>query len=189
MSVLDVIKSRRSIRTFQNKPVSKEDVIEILDAARLAPSGFNRQPWKFIYAQNPRVLRMIKNCSPGFYGDASAAIILGIEEKRDAFERERAKAFHRQSYSDIVGIMDVGFAAENILLAAHSLGLGACAIASFNENGLRGVLNAPENWRPLLVVSLGHPSEAPKMPPKKKLSEVVYLDEYGKKWDELERNG
>ena len=189
MSVLDVIKSRRSIRTFQNKRVSKEDVIEILDAARLAPSGFNRQPWKFIYAQSPRVLRMIKNCSPGFYGNTPAAIIIGIEEKRDAFERERAKAFHRQSYSDIVGVMDVGFAAENILLAAHSLGLGACAIASFNENGLKGVLNAPENWRPLLVVSLGYPGEEPNIPPKKKLSEVVYLDEYGKKWDELERNG
>lgn len=187
MSVLDIVKSRRSIRNFQNKPVSKQDVIKLLDAARLAPSGFNRQPWRFIYAQSPRVLRMIKNCSPGFYGDASAAIVIGIEEKRDAFQRERAKAFHRQNYSDIVGVMDIGFAAENILLVAHSLGLGACAIASFNENGLKSVLNAPENWRPLLVVSLGYPDEDPKMPPKKELSEIVYLDEYGKKWDELER--
>jgi len=187
MSVLDVVKSRRSIRKFQNKPVTKHDVIKLLDAARLAPSGFNRQPWKFIYAQSPRVLRMIKSCSPGFYGDASAAIVMGIEEKGDAFQRERAKAFHRQQYSDIVGVMDIGFSAENILLVAHSLGLGACAIASFNENGLKSVLNAPDNWRPLLIISLGYPDEDPKMPPKKKLSEIVYLDEYGKKWDELEK--
>jgi nitroreductase len=57
---------------------------------------------------------------------------MGIEENRDTFERERAKAFNRQSYSDIVGVMDVSFAAENILLALHSLVFGTCAIASFN---------------------------------------------------------
>lgn len=178
MSVIDVIKTRRSIRNFLNKPLADEDVIEILDAARLAPSGGNLQRWEFIYVKNSQVLRMIKNCSPGFYGDATAAIVIGMEGRKNAFGRT--------SYTDIVGVFDVGFAAENILLAAHALGLGGCAIASFNEGGIRRVINAPEDWKPLLVISLGYPDKVPQTPPKKKLSEVVYLDEYGNRWKKLE---
>lgn len=178
MSVIDVIKTRRSIRNFLNKPLTDEDVIEILDAARLAPSGGNLQRWEFIYVKNSQVLRMIKNCSPGFYGDATAAIVIGMEGRKNAFGRT--------SYTDIVGVFDVGFAAENILLAAHALGLGGCAIASFNEGGIRRVINAPEDWKPLLVISLGYPDKVPQTPPKKKLSEVVYLDEYGNRWKKLE---
>lgn len=180
MSVIEVIKTRRSIRNFLNKPLADEDMIKILDAARLAPSGGNLQRWEFIYVKNPRVLKMIKNCSPGFYGDATAAIVIGMEERK--------AAFGHTSYNDIVGVLDVGFAAENILLAAHALGLGGCAIASFNEGGIRMVLNAPEDWRPLLVISLGHPDKVPPTPPKKKLSELVYLDEYGNKWGRLEES-
>lgn len=175
MSVLDVIMSRRSVRSFKDDPVSDDDAEKILDAARMAPSGGNRQRWEFVYVKDPRVLRMIKNCSPGFYGDAAAAIVIGMLEEREAFGRTE--------YSDIVGIMDVGFAAENILLAAHALGLGGCAIASFNESGIRKIVDAPEGWRPMLLVSLGHPSEQPKTPSKKALCEVVHLDSYGKRWE------
>ncbi len=177
MSTLDIIETRRSIRKFIDKPVSDEDALKILDAARLAPCGGNRQRWKFIYVKDPQVLRMVKNCSPGFYGDAPAAIIAGIESEKGAFGGA--------SYGSIVGILDIGFAAENILLAAHALGLGGCAIASFNPSSLSKVINAPENFRPILVVSIGYPDRTPQMPKKKSLSEIVYLNEYGEKWCEL----
>ena len=176
MSVLDVIKSRRSVRSFFDKPVSDEDVKKILDAARLAPSGGNLQRWSFVYVKNPQVLRMIKNCSPGFYGSASAAIVIGMNVDGDAYSTT--------SYS-FVRTMDVGFAAENILLAAHALGLGGCAIASFNEACIGKVLNAPSNWKPMLVVSIGYPDKVPSMPSKKSLKDIVYLDEHGRKWDAL----
>jgi nitroreductase len=178
MSVLEAIKTRRSVRSFLKKPVDDEDLVKILDAARLAPSGGNLQRWRFVCVKDPQVLRMVKNCSPGFYGDAAAAIIIGVEASGDAF--------NRASYSNSVWILDVGFAAENILLAAHALGLGGCAIASFNEGAIKKVINAPSNWIPLLVVSLGYPEKIPPTPSKKKLSELVYLDEYGKKWERLE---
>jgi len=178
MEFFDVVLRRRSIRKFINKPVSDEAAIKILDAARLAPSGGNLQMWRFIYVKDPHVLRMIKNCSPGFYGDATAAIIAGIEyENRDSSE---------QAGSSIVGVLDIGFAAENILLATHAIGLGGCAIASYNPSCVSKVVNAPENFRTVLVLSIGHPDKIPSMPKKKKLSEIVYLDEYGKKWEKLE---
>ena len=176
--MLDVIKTRRSIRRFKKEPISNEDVKRILDAARLAPSGGNQQRWKFIYVNDPQVLRMIRNCSPGFYGDAASVIVIGIFDESDAFDRT--------GYRNIIGILDAGFAAENILLAAHALGLGGCAIASFNEVGIKKILNAPEEWRPILLVSLGYPDGESRIPPKKKLYEVVYLNEYGKMWDRLE---
>ncbi len=168
------MKTRRSVRSFIDKDISDEDVIKILDAARLAPSGGNRQRWKFIYIKNAQVLRMIKNCSTGFYGDAKGAIVLGIEEESSS------------SMGHVVGLLDIGFAAENILLAAHSLGLGACAIASFNPDGVKKIINAPENFRVVLLISIGYADKNPRVPTKKKLSEIVFIDEFGEKWDKAE---
>lgn len=175
--MLNVIKERRSIRRFKKEAISNEDAERILDAARLAPSGGNQQRWKFVYVNDPRVLRMIRNCSPGLYGEPASVIVIGISEEN--------WAFNRTGFRDIIGILDVGFAAENILLAAHAHGIGGCAIASFNEIGIKQILNAPEGWKPILLVSLGYPDELSRIPPKKKLYEVVYLNEYGKMWDKL----
>ena len=171
--MIDLIKTRRSIRSFLPKPVSDEDAIKILDAARFAPSGGNRQRWRFIYVNDPEVVRMIKNCSPGFYGDAPAAIVAGIEKETSSID-------------NTISIIDIGFAAENILLAAHSLGLGGCAIASFIPIAVKNVVNAPEGFMPVLVFSIGYPDKIPNMPKKRKLSEIVFLNEYGKAWDRLE---
>jgi len=168
MEVLEAIRTRRSIRSYSNKPISDEDAVKILDAARLAPSGGNRQAWIFVYIKDPQVLRMLKNCSPGFYGGASAAIIICLPDG-----------------GRTIGLLDVGFASENIALAAHSLGIGSCAIGSFNKEPVKKLINLPQGWEPILVISLGYPDAVPNLPAKKSLSEVVCLDSFGKKWENL----
>ncbi|MBS7653294.1 MAG: nitroreductase family protein [Candidatus Bathyarchaeia archaeon] len=168
MDVIDVIRTRRSIRRFRPGEIPDEDIVKILDAARWAPSGGNRQPLSYIYVKDPQVLRMVKNCSPGFYGDAYSAIVIGTQKP------------------GFIEFLDAGFAAENILLAAHSLGIGSCAIASFNREAIRKILNAPEDWEPILLVSLGYPDRVPSPPARKPLSEVVYLNSFGNRWKRLE---
>ena len=169
MEVLEAIRTRRSIRSFNAEKIPDQDIVKILEAARWAPSAGNRQPWTFIYVKDPQVLRMLKNCSPGFYADAVAGIIIGIEKK-----------------SEKRGLLDACFAAENMLLAAHALGIGSCPIVSFNGEAIKKIIDAPENWEPVLVVSLGYPDKIPEPPPKKALSEIIYVDFFGKKWENLE---
>jgi nitroreductase len=169
VEVLEAIRTRRSVRSFKDDRISDEDAAKILEAARWAPSAGNKQPWSFIYIKDPQVLRMIKNCSPGFYADATATIVVGIDKK----DEQR-------------GVLDVCFAAENILLAAHALGIGSCPIVSFNGDAVREIVNAPETWQPILVISLGYPDKIPSPPSKKELSEIAYIDFYGRKWPKLE---
>ena len=169
MEVLEAIRTRRSIRSFRSDPIPDEDMVKILEAARLAPSAGNKQPWTFIYVRGPGVMRMLRNCSPGFYGDAAAAVVIGID-----------KSDERR------GILDACFAAENMLLAAHALGLGGCPIVSFNREAVKKIVNASSSWEPILVVSLGHPDKVPDPPSKKALSEIVCIDFFGKRWEKLE---
>lgn len=169
VEVLEAIRTRRSIRSFKDEKISEEDAGKILEAARWAPSAGNKQPWTFIYVKDPQVLRMIKNCSPGFYADATAAIVIGIDKK----DEKR-------------GILDACFAAQNILLAAHALGIGSCPIVSFNSEAVREIVNAPKDWQPILVVSLGYPDRVQNPPAKKKLSDIAFIDFFGKKWQIVE---
>ncbi|MBS7637596.1 nitroreductase family protein [Candidatus Bathyarchaeota archaeon] len=168
MDVMDAIRTRRSIRRYKAGEIPDDDIIKILDAARWAPSGGNRQPLTYVYVKDPQVLRMVKNCSPGFYGDAYSAIVIGAQGRLGYIE-----------------LLDAGFAAENILLAAHSLGIGSCAIASFNRDAIKKILNAPEDWEPILLISLGYPDGTPRPPPRKPLSEVVYINSFGNRWERL----
>lgn len=169
MEVFEAIRTRRSVRSFRTEAISDQDIARILDAARWAPSAGNKQPWTFIYIKDPQILRIMKNCSPGFYGDAPAAIIIGIDKK----DEQR-------------GVLDVCFAAQNMLLAAHALGIGSCPIVSFNGEAIRKILDAPDNWMPVLVVSLGYTDKSPEPPRRKPLPEIVCVNSFGNKWKEME---
>jgi nitroreductase len=169
LDVMKAIMERRSIRGFIDKSISDEDAIKILDAGRWAPSGGNRQPWKFVYIKDSQTIRMIKNCSPGFYGDAPSAVVICVESKVTSLD-----------------LLDVGFVAENMILAAQSLGIGSCAIASFVKDSIKMVLDAPKNWEPVLVISFGYTDKIPEKPKKKAFSEVVSLGAFKNKWEKLE---
>ncbi len=175
MDALEAIASRRSVRSFTGEKVSMEELEKILNAARLAPSGSNIQGWRFIVITDPRILNLVRIFSPGFLGNASSAIVVCSD--LEVYGREGGEV--GRNYTRIA---DCAMAVENMLLAAHALGLGGCVIRSFSRVALKEILEIPEYVEPELIVTLGHPATQPKVPPKLRVEDVAYLNKYGVRW-------
>jgi len=150
-------------------------VEKILEAGRWAPSGSNIQPWRFIVIKNPSILDMIRKVSPGYSTPTPVAIAI-CSDKATAYEESGRLG------RDYITITDCAMAAENMLLAAHALGLGACPVKSFSMVAVREVLELPEGIEPELILTIGYPDETPKVPPRYPLEKIAFLDKYGKVW-------
>lgn len=168
--ILDEIKNRFSVREYLDKDVSENDLNEILEAARLAPSACNYQPWKFIVVRD-------KNNKEALYYAC----------KRQSFVREApviivgcriGTAFPMFKDSDS-GILDVGIALTHMSLQAVKLNLGTCWIGAFYEDKVKEILSIPESATVVALLALGYPKN-PVPPPKirKKLSEIVSYEKY-----------
>ncbi len=171
MDTLEAIKGRRSVREFTDEPISNEILTEILDAARWAPSASNQQRWRFIVVTDPKVKEMIRRVSPGIFAMPTAFIVICMKKKAGA-----------RAWEEWIYAADCGIAAQNIMLAAFSLGIGTCVVASFAKEALREILGVPEGIEPSLIVTLGHFRRLPEPPERLPLSRIAYIDRYGKEW-------
>ena len=158
MDFFDVIKNRYSVRAYRTDPVEPEKLEKILEAARIAPSACNRQPYEIIVidaAGFPKD-KLARIYGSGWFLDAP--VILAVCAKReDAWSRDG-----RKNYGDV----DCAIAMDHLILAATALGLGTCWIGAFNEQAARDVLNLPEKWEPVAFTPLGY--AACPMPPKRR---------------------
>jgi nitroreductase len=166
MDILEVIKTRRSIRKYKAHPVSKEEIDKILEAGRWAPSADNSQPWRFIVLRSQEVRKRLADTLTwgGFLAQAPLGIAVVVNPRASGHAVEDGAA-----------------ATQNMLLEAHSLGLGACWIATYDEAyeaSARKVLNVPGDERLLSVIAIGHPAET-RQRTRKELSEVTFTDKYG----------
>ena len=150
MNVIDSIKMRKSVRTFLDKPVENEKLIQILDAARLAPSAFNRQRWRFLIVRDIQTrAELIKRAKiPPFVG--KAPIIIVACAKTDSC---------MMRYGQPCYPIDVAIALDHITLAAVEFGLGSCWISSFDENKVKQILKIPEEIRIIALMLLGYSSD------------------------------
>ncbi len=174
MDVLEAIKTRRSIRKYEYKEIEPENIVKLLESAQWAPSGGNKQPWQFIVVTDRNMIKMLKLSSPGYYGD-DAALVFVICLKKD----------RGSNYDYDVG-MDLGMAAQNVMLAAHALGLGSCAIASFTLRAIAGILDVPDTLEVKLLISIGYPGQERRSSPRRSLSDLVYLNGCTTRWSESE---
>ncbi|MCX7872198.1 MAG: nitroreductase family protein [Verrucomicrobiae bacterium] len=153
-SKLDFIFGRRSIRVFLPAEITDEDVKTLLSAAMAAPSAVAKDPWRFVVMRNKETLRKIADVLPNgkMLADASVGIAVcgDIEAAHD----------HQLSYL----LQDCSAAIENLLLAAHILGFGACWLGVHpRENrvaAIKEILNLPQNIIPVSVIAIGKPGEA-----------------------------
>jgi len=172
MDLFDAIFQRRSIRKFTDQAIPVDDLEKILEAARWAPNGGNRNAWRFLVIRDEAQKKLLLNYCPGISDMPAAIIMIGIEPyQRKVTDPAR-----------LVLMADAAVAAENICLAAHALGIGSCMVASFADLAIRELLDIPETVTPHLLVTLGYPAEEPEPPPRRPLREVAFLDEYGKGW-------
>jgi len=169
MSVLKVIQKRRSVRKYKKDPIPEDVLQRVLEAARLAPSGKNYQPWKFIVVQNEELKEKLARASAEQFFMAEAPIIIV------------GCGFPDDSYSSMGRYMkswpvDVTIALEHLILQAAEEDLGTCWIGSFEEEEVKSILNVPENARVLALTPLGYPDETTPYRGRKRLDEIVSYD-------------
>ena len=159
--LLKVIYERRSVRSYQKKPIPDDVLKAILEAGRLAPSAHNRQPWHFIVVRNPEMKRKLIFTSWNRFIEEASVLIVGCGDPRSRWMT-----------------VDVAIALQNMVIAAEALGLASCWIGAFDEAKVKEILKIPENLRVVAMITIGYPAEKPETPPKKKLEEIVHYDRF-----------
>jgi nitroreductase len=170
MDTLEAILTRRSVRAFTEEPVPDEMVRQVLQAGAAAPSGGNVQAWGFVLIRSLERLAGLRSLAPGIIGEPNVVIAVCLDGGRAA--QLGGASGERLAW------LDIGLAIENLLLAAHSLGLGACPVASFHRQAVATFLGLPPEVQPVLLLLLGYPRIKPSPPGRRPLPEVCFLEEW-----------
>jgi nitroreductase len=173
LEVFEAIMHRRSVRSFTDEDVSEEDVGKLLDAARLAPSAGNIQPWSFVVVRDAKIKRRLCEAAlnQSFIVEAPVVVVVCADWGRSG------RGYGSRGIS-LYCIQDSAAAVENLLLAAVALGYGACWVGAFNEDMVRVVLGVPKELRPVAIVLVGRSAETPDPPYKRSLDEIVFRESF-----------
>ena len=166
----DVIKQRRSVRTFTETPPPQSCLDILVDVGRWAPTPSNIQSWRFVTVLEQANLVVVRNLAPGFPNQATAAIVVCSNERE-------TDVFSGLNRSVLVG-QEAAMAAQNMLLMAHAMGYGSCVVASFSAAAVGLALELPAHIIPVLIVALGTPSSQPVPPERKPLQDISYKEWY-----------
>ena len=181
MDFRDLVKARQSVRQYSSQPVENEKLDVCLEAARLAPSASNSQPWTFIVIQDPDMVARVAEQARGPLGTfntfvSKAPVIVAIVmEKMKVFTKIGAEIKDKE-----YPLIDIGIAAEHICLQAAELGLGTCMLGWFDEKATRKLLNVPGKKRIVLLITIGYAPDGYKLRTKirKTREEVIRFDKY-----------
>jgi nitroreductase len=161
MDALEAIRKRRSIREFTGEPVPREHLEQIVDAGRMAATGYNHQPWDFIVITRKDIIDQLKTAAV-WIEKAGAVIAVALDPSAEYW------------------LEDGSAAVENMLIAATALGYGSCWLEGYtkpNEEAFKQILNVPEEKRLLTLVPIGVPVHWPQRD-KKPLSDVLHWESF-----------
>jgi len=188
--LFNIIKTRRTVRKYKSTAVPKEHILKILDAARMAATAGNQQPWKFLVIQDKEKLTRLKEELLNWNFEA-------YKEKMKPEELEKAREASKKyfegalsapvyvavlvdskaKYPDFI-LYDGTLAAGNLMLAARALGYGTGFFTFLPEDKSKGFFKIPEQYKLICFVPIGLPEEWPPTPPKKSLEEVVVFESF-----------
>lgn len=173
MKTLDeLIKERRSIRKYIDKPVENEKLNALIEAARLAPSACNAQPWRFVIVSESELKNKLIEVGlgvvvPNSWAKTAPAVIIACSDlellTHNIAERIQGVEYH---------LIDIGIALEHVALKAVELGLGTCYIGWFNAKSIKKLLKLPLNWKVECLLTIGYPAEIPEPIKRKDISEI-----------------
>lgn len=171
MDVKEAIESRRSIRKYENRNISDDVIKTVIDAARLAPSGNNSQPWTYHVIKDIETkerLRENEIFSQAFVYTAPVIIVCCGDDKAYTKHVE-----HRDLPNEVRTIRDISIASAFLTLRATELGLGSCYIGWLKAEKLKEMLNIPKHKVVPYVITMGYPAENPNPKPRKSIDEIL----------------
>jgi coenzyme F420-0:L-glutamate ligase/coenzyme F420-1:gamma-L-glutamate ligase len=195
----DFVLTRRSVRSYHEKSVSREQIAKILKAGMWAPSAHNAQPWRFYVLESTETKRQLAEAMGAAFrrdlvkdGETAETIELVVNESIERFSTAPILILvclsmdtmdvysdeRRQRTEFVMGVQSVAAAVQNILLAAHAEELGACWFCAplFCQGLVQETLNIPSEVYPQVLVALGEPAELPLTPPRRRFEDIVFFD-------------
>ena len=168
-----IIEERFSCRSFDStRPVDVALIHSVINAARIAPSAVNRQPWQFLIVQEESGRTIVTEAYNRDWLKSAPTYIIAFGDHSQAWRRQCDGKIHID--------IDVAIAVEHICLAAASLGLGTCWVCNFNPEVIRKAYNVPEHLEPIAIIPIGYPADGCTKPTKnrKSIEEII-------KWEKL----
>ncbi len=177
MEFSEVIKNRYSVRSYKPVPVEDEKIKEILEAARLAPTACNLQPFKFVVIHTAGKEEELKRVYRGSWFSKAPVIICACAipiAKTDALPSKNWVRTDGNVYS----FLDSAIAVDHLVLAATDLGLGTCWVGAFDVKAARELLKLPDDIEPVIFIPLGYPDDKPGVKHRKPIEELVRYEHY-----------
>ena len=171
MKIKDLILQRHSVRKYKSIPVEKSKLVKVLDAARMAPSAVNYQPWHFIVVQQRENLEQLYKTYPRDWFRAAPAVIIACADHSQSWKR----SLDGKDSAEI----DVAIAVDHLMLQATELGLGTCWVCNFDAELCAEYLKFPLHISPVALIPIGYPADIPPPPKKRKeLDEIVHWENF-----------
>ena len=167
--VLEVIRKRQSVRSYQDKEIPEDVLQQVLEAGRLAPSANNKQHWKFIVVKDEDLRKkLVPACKNQKFVGEAPVVIAGCATNPD----------YVMTCGEHSSSIDLAIALDHMSLEAASLGLGTCWIGAFYQDQVKEILGVPVNVRVVPLMPLGYPEELESKTERKPLSEIICYDKY-----------
>ena len=184
MKILEIIRTRRSIRHYESQPVEEDKINTVLEASRWAPSWSNTQCWRFIVVRDEAMKSQLAETLTQWNSARSASsvtqapvVIVACAELGKSGFKDGVLSTDRDDWY----VFDVALAVQNLVLVAHSLGLGTLHIGAFDAGEAARILKVPPGVVVIEMIPLGYAERVGKTPPRKELSEIVFYESYGQK--------
>ena len=174
--LLTIIQGRRSIRTMESRPIAEEDLNKVLEAVRWAPSWVNTQSWEVVVATDPKVKKALQDSMSGMGNPAANAMVVA-PVVLVMCARKGASGFYKGEAATKFGdwmMFDLGLATQNLLLMAHTIGLGTVVVGLFDHQKAAAAVAVPEGYELVAMVPMGYPAKEAKPPKRREVSEFTH---------------